>query len=185
MPQQTPKNPVYRVADLPQNRVTRFDLRPDPETMTEIATSLGLIGLRKLSFKGELSAFGKSDWQLAAHLGASVVQPCVVTLDPVTTRIEADIERLFLAKMPEWSDEEEVEMPENENADTLGSEIDIGLVMQEALALYLPLYPRAEGAELGETVFTEPGKQAMTDQDARPFAGLAALRGKLGDESEN
>ena len=50
---------------------------------------------------------------------------------------------------------------------------------EEALSLAIPLYPRAEDATLGEAVFTEPGKQAMTDEDAKPFAGLASLRESL------
>jgi uncharacterized metal-binding protein YceD (DUF177 family) len=51
--------------------------------------------------------------------------------------------------------------------------------LAEALALALPLYPRAPGAELGEAAFTEPGKPVLRDEDARPFAGLAHLRDKL------
>ena len=35
------------------------------------------------------------------------------------------------------------------------------------------------GAELGEAVYTAPGQIPMSDEDARPFAGLAALRDKL------
>ncbi|MGB1722615.1 MAG: DUF177 domain-containing protein, partial [Paracoccaceae bacterium] len=42
--------------------------------------------------------------------------------------------------------------------------------------------PRAHGADLGEAVFTEPGKAAMRDEDTRPFAGLAALREQLEDK---
>ncbi len=51
--------------------------------------------------------------------------------------------------------------------------------MFEALTLALPLYPRADGADLGEPVFTEPGKRPLTDEDARPFAGLKDLRDRL------
>ena len=42
------------------------------------------------------------------------------------------------------------------------------------------LYRR--GAELGEAVYAEDGVQPMRDEDTRPFAGLAALRGQLKDE---
>ena len=182
MPGKSDTPTVFRVADLPQNRATAFELRPDAAALQAIAADLGLLGLRKLLFKGTLSASGSADWVLQAHLGATVIQPCVLTLDPVTTRIEADVERHFLADMPELGDEEEVEMPEDENAEPLRAIIDVSSIMAESLALNLPLYPRAEGAALDETVFTEPGKHAMTDEDARPFAGLAALRDKLSDE---
>ena len=48
-----------------------------------------------------------------------------------------------------------------------------------ALALALPLYPRAPGAELGQAVFAEPGTAPLKDEDLRPFAGLAGLKAKL------
>ncbi len=175
----------FRVSDLPQNRTTRFELRPDNASLDALAKDLNLLGLRKLSLVGEISASGRTDWTLRARLGATVVQPCVVTLDRVTTRIDTDIIRHFLADMPELGEDEEVEMPEDENAEQLGPEIDIASVMTEALALHLPLYPRAPGAALSETAYTEPGKTAMTDEDARPFAGLAALRDKLGEKDKN
>ena len=184
MPARSRPISCFRVADLPQNRPTRFELRPDPTWLDGLTNELGLLGLRKVSLVGDITARGKTDWTLHARLGATVVQPCVVTLAPVTTRIDTDIVRHFMATMPELGDEEEIEMPEDENAEQLGAQIDVALVMTEALALHLPLYPRAKGAEIFKTAFTEPGIQAMTDEDARPFAGLAALRDKLGDKDE-
>ena len=185
MTTQTETLAPFRVADLPQNRVIRFDIAPGPTQLEAIAADLGLLGLRKLRFQGELRASGRTDWNLKAHLGATVDQACVVTLDPVRTRIEADVERLFLKTLdlPEEIDGE-VEMPEDDTIEELGTEIDIEQIMSEALALNLPLYPRKEDAELGEAVFTEAGKDAMRDEDARPFAGLAALRDKLGGSDE-
>lgn len=168
------------VAELAQNRPTRFVLAPGEAEMAQIARDLKIDGLRKLSFEGALAPDGRHDWRLEAHLGATVVQPCVLTLAPVTTRIEEDVTRRFLRELPdEAGEDEEVEMPEDETIDALRPEIDLTSVMTEALALALPLYPRAEGAALDEANFTEPGKAAMTDEDARPFAGLKALRDKL------
>ncbi len=185
MTTQTETLAPLRVADLPQNRITRFDILPGPARLDEIAADLGLLGLRKLRFQGDLRASGRSDWRLSAHLGATVEQACVVTLDAVRTRIETDITRLFLKtfELPEEIDGE-AEMPEDDTIEPLGTEIDIDQIMREALALHLPLYPRREDAELGEAVFTEPGKEAMRDEDARPFAGLAALRDKLGKDGK-
>ena len=173
---------ALRVAELPQNAPTLFELTPDAEARAALAEDLGLSALRKLRFAGRITAQGKRDWLLEGELGATVVQPCVVTLEPVTTRIDTPVRRLFLAELPEDAapeDAAEVELPEDENIEALGSWIDPGAVMAEALALALPLYPRAEGADLGEAVFTEPGKAPMRDEDTRPFAGLAGLRDAL------
>lgn len=167
-----------RVADLPQNTATSFELRPEKDELENIKQDLGLLGLRKLSFAGQVRADGKRDWVLTGTLGATVIQPCVVTLEPVTTRIDMPVSRLYVA---DWSDpdEPEYEIPEGDETEPLGAEIDPEIVMIEALSLALPQYPRKDGAELGQADYTEPGKQAMTDEDAKPFAGLAELRDAL------
>ena len=175
-----------RVTDLPENRATRFALVPDGTQMDAIARELSLDGLRKLRFEGQITSEGKSDWRLEARLGATVTQPCVVTLTPVTTRIEDSVTRRFLAQMPDDIDpdgDDEIEMPEDETIDKLGSHIDLDAVMIEALALGLPMYPRSEGAHLNQAQFTEPGKAPTRDEDARPFAGLKALRDSLDKDS--
>ncbi|WP_299424639.1 DUF177 domain-containing protein [uncultured Shimia sp.] len=176
---------TFRVADLRQNRPTGFDLRPNAKELGALADALGLTTLRKVVFTGEIRAYGKNDWELVGALGATVVQPCVVTLEPVTTRIDEKIERRFLAQMPELpDDDEEIEMPEDENSEPLETHIDVEAILHEALALNIPQFPRADGAELQEAVFTEAGKKAMTDEDVRPFAGLAALRDQLGSKED-
>ncbi|TDE40401.1 YceD family protein [Antarcticimicrobium sediminis] len=169
---------ALRVAELPQNTPTLFELAPDAPARALLAQELGLIALRKLRFSGEISAYGKHDWQLKGKLGATVVQPCVVTLEPVTTRIDTEIHRLFLTELPE-DEAPDVEMPEDDNSEKLGAWIDPAAVMAEALALALPLYPRKQDVELGEAIFTEPGKAPMRDKDTRPFAGLSGLRDAL------
>ncbi|WP_170414043.1 YceD family protein [Ruegeria atlantica] len=171
-------NTSLRVADLPQNAPTPFDLRPDNKGLEAIKTDLGLLGLRKLSFVGDVRAQGKRDWILSGKLGATVIQPCVVTLEPVTTRIDVPVSRVYMA---DWQDpdEPEFEIPEGDETEPLGAEIDPASVMVEALSLALPQYPRKDGAELEQADYTEPGKQTMTDEDAKPFAGLANLRDAL------
>ncbi|MDU9003808.1 YceD family protein [Sedimentitalea todarodis] len=177
-----PDKTALRVADLPQNAPTAFELRPGPDTQKALADELGLSGLRKLRFAGQVSAQGRRDWELTGKLGATVVQPCVVTLEPVTTRIDVDVRRFYAADLPDIADEE-VEMPEDDNVERLGSVIDPGAVMAEALTLALPLYPRKDGVEPEKSSFAGKGIKPMTDDDARPFAGLAQLRDTLKKDS--
>lgn len=179
---QTPqKQSVLRVSDLSIKRPVAFDLAPSKAEMSAIAQELDLSGLRKLRFRGTLKAEGREDWVLHADLGATVVQPCVITLDPVTSRIDEKITRRFSSEPqePEVAPGDEVEMPEDDTIEPLGAEIDLNRVMIEALALSLPDYPRAEGAELGEITVAEDGIKPLEDEDMKPFAGLAALRDKM------
>lgn len=175
------QNDVIRLADLPSRKPTRFSLVPEPDELTAIAEDLGLLGLRKLRFAGSLTPRGRQDWVLQADLGATVVQPCVTTLEPVTTRLEESVERNYLADFTA-PEEAEAEMPEDDTAEPLPATLDLAEIMREALALALPAFPRAQGVELGEQVFTEPGAEPLRDEDVKPFAGLADLRKRMEDD---
>lgn len=172
---------VLRVADLPQRREVTFEVAPQAETCKALAADLGITDLRKFRLRGRLSPSGKKDWHLEAQLGATVVQPCVVTLAPVTTRIEEPVARIFLAD-PAPEPEGETEMPEDDGTEALGDIIDLWIIAQEALALALPAYPRADGAEMGAAQFAGPGITPLSDDAVKPFSGLAALRDKLKDQ---
>lgn len=178
MSKDQPQPTALRVADLPQNRATAFHLRPNDAEKAAIAAALGIPGIRKLEFKGSLSAQGKSDWRLEAQLGATAEQTCVVTLEPVVTRIDQTVRRSFVADFAADL-AEEVEMPEDDSVEALEAEIDLSRVMTEALALALPDYPRRDDASLDQSEFSEPGVTPMTDADTKPFAGLAQLKDKL------
>lgn len=165
----------------------RHSLRPDAQALERLCAALGLLALRKVELRVELTPEGRRDWRLEGQLGATVVQPCVVSLAPVTTRIEEPVTRLYVAGPdPHAQDEGEIELSgEDIDSEPLAGGIDLGAVLSEALALALPLYPHAEGAELGEARFAAPGQAPMSDEAARPFAGLAALRDRLADEGDD
>ncbi|MEY1555237.1 DUF177 domain-containing protein [Yoonia sp. R2331] len=175
---------ILRLADLTNRRATTFALVPSGDEMRAIAAHLDLRGLRKLRFAGEIAPLGDTDWTLTAQLGATVTQDCVVTLDAVNTRIDTPVTRTYAADLVE-PDAAEVEMPEDDTVEPLPATVDVAAVMIEALSLALPDFPRAEGANLGQAQFTEPGSTAMSDDDAKPFAGLAALRDSLADDAPN
>jgi len=179
-------NPSYarplRVADLAARSVVAFDLVLDPAELADLAADVGADALRKLRFRGTLAPKGRQDWILAADMGVTVVQPCVVTLAPVTTRIDEAVTRSFLADMPQPADAE-AKIPEDDTAEPLGPVIDPGLVLAEALTLALPLYPRASGVAFDDTIFTTEGAEALDDK-IRPFAALREkLAGKPGKDS--
>lgn len=178
MPDDMPQHTLLRVADLPQNRATPFLLKPDRAELDAIADELGILGIRKLVFKGALQAEGKTDWRLSAELGATVEQACVISLEPVTTRIDQPVSRSFVANLSADL-AEEIEMPEDDSQELLGPEIDLMRVMTEALALALPDYPRRDDATLGQREFSAPGVTPLKDEDTKPFAGLSQLKDKL------
>lgn len=160
-----------------------FRLEPEAAERERLAEALGIEALRKLRFEGVVTPDGDRDWRLDASLGATAVQSCVVTLAPVRTRVDIAVSRRYVADYVEPEDDE-VEMPEDDTVEPLRPEIDIAEVMAEALALALPDYPRAEGAEIEQSVFSAPGVDPMTDEAAKPLAGLARLRARMDGEED-
>lgn len=174
--------PVLRLRGLAE---FPFDLSPTPEEREALARLMGAQAVRKLRFQGRLVPAQDGAWRLAGELGATVVQACVVTLEPVTTRIDAPVRRLFAPHATASAEIDlEAEDDDDDEAEPLGEAIDLGLVAIEALALALPDYPRAEDAELGALARSAPpGAEPIAEGELRPFAALAALRARTPDGS--
>jgi uncharacterized metal-binding protein YceD (DUF177 family) len=158
-------------------KVMRFNFTPSAPERAAMAEALDLIDLPEFSYKGELTPAGRADVVLHADLTALVVQPCSISLAPVRSRLTDTTERRYIQDYKE-PDADEMEISE-EDIEALPEVIDIAAVALEALALALPLYPRAKGAEFGEAAFAAPGETPIKSEDLRPFAGLAGLAEKL------
>lgn len=169
---------TLRIADLATRKPTPFGLEPAAADRAALAVALGIVDIRKLRFAGKIAPLGQRDWQLTAELGATVVQDCVVTLEPVTTRLDEVITRTYLADY-EAPDGSEIEMPEDDTVDPVPEVLDLASVMAEALSLALPAFPRASEVAFGQAVYAADGVAPMDDEAAKPFAGLGALRDQL------
>jgi uncharacterized metal-binding protein YceD (DUF177 family) len=173
-----PVSMPLRTASLGGRKPVRFDLRPDAAQRSALALLLGISAIPALRFRGDLRPLGRSDLVLEAHLDATVIQPCVISLAPVTTKIAAPVLRRYLRDYAQPA-EEEAEMPEDDSAEPLPDCIDPGAVMTEALALALPDYPRVPGAVYGGVAVAPPGAMPLGEADPKPFAGLADLSRRL------
>lgn len=165
---------LLRVAGLSGRKPTRFRFAPEASERARIAAELDLIGLPALVMSGEISPVGRGDFQLVAQLTARAIQACSITLAPVPAKLDEAVLRRYLATF-EYPVGDEVEIPEDDTTEPLPEVIDLRQVASEALALALPLYPRAEGAMLGARIYAPPGAEPLTDDVIKPFAGLAGL----------
>ena len=93
-----------RLTELTTGRPTTFTLEPTAAERKAVAQALGIVALKKLKFEGTLTPQGRTDWALQAKLGATVVQECVVSLDPVTTRIDEQVNRDYMKEIPDTSE---------------------------------------------------------------------------------
>ena len=174
----TPRPVRFRTGTLSPRKPTRFSYRPSPEERATLAAELGLIALHALDLTGEIRPVGRDEFQLDARLVARADQPCGITLAPVPALIDDTVRRRYIAGL-ETPDGDEVEMPEDDTTEPMPEEIDLAEVAAEALALALPLYPRAPGAEFAETPHAAAGVTPIRDADLKPFAGLKGLAEQL------
>ncbi len=171
-------------------RVVDREISATPQERAALARRFRLVGfdlLRATATIGPVDGPGdKTTGQEAAgllrlsgHLSAELSQACVVTLEPVTSRIEENFTQLYSLDLPAPRDAngdatggaEVVVDPETEAPpEPLGPEgLDLGEVVAQQLAMALDPYPRAPGATL-EAV---PGATAAA---GRGFAVLEALK---------
>ncbi|WP_392664445.1 YceD family protein [Amaricoccus sp. B4] len=183
----SPDNPefarVVELARLQDGGDFAFDISPEPAEAQAIARLMGAQALRKLRFQGRLSPLERKGWQLEGAFGATVIQTCVVTLEPVTTRIDQPVRRRYEPMTEPVATDIMLSAEDDEDVEPLRPTIDLGLVALETLALALPAYPRKDGAALGPQVFAEDGVTPLEDEDVKPFAALAALKDRLDNNS--
>ncbi|MGI9390923.1 MAG: YceD family protein [Boseongicola sp.] len=168
-----------RLAELTSK--TKFELLPNAQARRLLSEQFGISEIKKLRFSGSLSPDGKNDWRLDGILGATVVQQCVVTLAPVTTRIDETVVRSYLAEVPAPAESDEIEMPEDDTVEPIPETVDLTQIMEEALALALPPWPRAEGVEPVEMNVAAPGIAPLSSETSNPFSSLKSFRDRLSD----
>jgi uncharacterized metal-binding protein YceD (DUF177 family) len=168
----------FRTGGLSPRKPTFFHYRPAADERAALAADLRLIALHELAFEGEIRAAGRDEVLLTGTLTAKVDQACVVTLAPVHARIAEPVRRRYVAGLAD-PDGDEVEIPDDDALEPMPDVIDLAEIAGETLALALPPYPRAPGAEFGQALHADEGIQPLSDADLKPFAGLAGLAGRL------
>lgn len=166
-----------RHAELASRKPTHFDIAPDAEARARIAQWLDISSVKGLRLKGTMTPIGRTDWALKAAFTATIVQPCVVTLAPVTTKLTESVERHYVAGLAE-PDAAEMEMSEDTSTERLPPVIDLGAIALETLELAMPGYPRADGDVAMDTSKPEP----EFSDTKKPFAALSELLQKKPQE---
>lgn len=154
----------------------RLDIVASDTERGSIANRLGLLSLDRLEAHAVLS---RDDQKVRAtgRLKAMLEQACVATGDACPAHIDEPFELLFVPEPKGCRAEEEIELGEAD-LDTVfhdGSAIDLGGAVTDTLALALDPYPRSAGAD---AALKEAG--VLTEEEASPFAALAALKEKMG-----
>ena len=143
----------------------------------------------------EIRPWRKNGYRILGAIDAEVAQTCVVTLDPVVQVLHEEIDRTFLPQAEverlaqrhmEGLDEIVVDVETRDPPEGFsGTELDIGTLTAEQLALALDDYPRKPGVSF-ETAADEEttDDEADSEEKQSPFAALAghALAKKDADD---
>ena len=153
----------------------RIDLHADEAECAAVAERLGLLSLSRLEAHVSLDRDGEKI-RARGRIKAALEQPCVATGEPVPAMIDEAFDLSFVPAPDSGSADEEYEL-EGDELDTIfhdGMAIDLGGAIADTLSLALDPYPRSANAE---AALREAG--VMSEEEASPFAALAALKGKL------
>ncbi|MGH6706628.1 MAG: YceD family protein [Sphingomicrobium sp.] len=153
----------------------RVDLIADANDCAAIAERLDLLSLDRLEAHAVLSREGQQV-RAQGRLKASLAQACVATGEPVPEHVDEAFNLTFVPAPGGTGPEEEVEL-ENGDLDTIfhdGAGIELGREIADTLALSIDPYPRSAEADVA---LREAG--VMSEEEAGPFAALAALKSKM------
>lgn len=157
----------------------RVDISATDAEREDIARRLGLVALDRLDGHAILSRDGERV-HVEGRLQAALGQSCVVTGEPVPAHVDEAFAVDVLPEPKVGQPEAEIELGADE-CDIMfhdGASVDLGAAVVDSLALALDPYPRSAGAE---AALKEAG--VISEEEAGPFAALAALRDKMGKQS--
>ena len=143
-----------------------------------IARLLDLVALDRLVFDYRLTLSSGHRLRMAGRLCASVVQTCVVSLDPVPSELNVPVDTEF------WPEGAFAALEKNAEVDPGASllewpepikdgTIDLGKVVYETLATTLDPYPKKAGASFE---WSEGPPAEATSRVSGPFAALERLK---------
>jgi len=165
------------VAGLRRDGETPLRIAAEPGELVQLARYLDVDRIDRLTLAGFISPAASGGWRVRGRLVAKLEQACVVSLAPVRSRHDAEIERLYLPADRFVSElEVRVSHDDQDAPDPFTDSIDPAQFAVESLALMIDPYPRSESAELKRHTFTAPGIAPLSDEASQPFADLAVLK---------
>lgn len=164
---------THKSVDIPAGGLEREREAVEGER-NAIAAELGLLGLAHLSARYRIVALAGNCYRLTGSLRGDVEQACIITLESVSSRVEAPFDVEFVPVLEARDSIEEESVLEGPDVEVLEhGDIPVGRIVFETLSAALDPYPRRPGAE-----FKWQDPHAAEPERSNPFAVLAKLREK-------
>jgi uncharacterized metal-binding protein YceD (DUF177 family) len=160
------------VAEIPDGGLHR-DLQASEADRAAVASLAGLRDLPRLGASFELTPAGAGRIRVRGRVSAQAGQTCVVTLEPMTSEIDEEVDVIFSDEPQPVAaaepDEDEEALADDPPEPIVNGAIDLGALATEFLMLGLDPYPRKDGAVFEPVI-------APVDPADHPFAALKALK---------
>jgi len=153
------------VEDIPDTGL-HMEIEAPAATRATVAELAAVRALPRLSAVFDLTRQGAGA-HVSGRVSALVGQTCVVSLEPIESKLDEAIDVTFSPSADAVSTDDE-EPPEP----LVGGRFDLGALATEFLLLAIDPYPRKEGVEFAPPKVEEGGEH--------PFAALATLKKSLG-----
>lgn len=161
-----------RIAATPSHY--KFDA--EPAERAALADRFGLVSLDRFHASFSVRRLRKDLIRVKGHISASLVQACVVTLEPIPAEIAEDVELDFSEAEADPAEEMDLDAEAADGPEPLsGGMIDLGEVAAEQLGLAIDPYPRKPGAEIPTEWTADPAAAPEPVAKVNPFAALGKL----------
>jgi len=177
MPTKPEFSRLVRLEEIAASGGLTEEIRASAEECARLAARFGLLKLENLKAEVTLRMVAGAAVLVTGRLEAQVSQACVVTLEPVASKVVSQFAVRYISSgLAEGVPEEELDLDfaEEDVEPLAGDTIDIGEVVAQYLALALDPYPRKAGAE-----YAAGGKDGVAEVESKelnPFAILKNLK---------
>jgi uncharacterized metal-binding protein YceD (DUF177 family) len=155
---------------------SHFKFDADPAERAALADRFGLISLDRFQASFSLRRLRKDLIRVKGHISATLIQACVVTLEPVPAEIAEELELDFSESLDQPGTEMDLDAEAADGPEPLsGGMIDLGEVAAEQLGLAIDPYPRKPGAEIPAQWAGDPDAAPAPGPKVNPFSELEKL----------
>lgn len=166
---------LVKVGHVSANPV-QVHVEADDRELKALAELWKVEAVNRLSAELQINRWKKDGIRIRGNVNGEVVQACVVTLEPVVSKIEQDIDQIFVpegSKLARIVTDEAGEMVLDPDGPDLpetfvGDTIDAGALVAEFAALDIDPYPKKPGAEFAGHIESSEAD----DKRPSPFAVL-------------
>lgn len=153
------------VETLPVKGPYRGTLVMTAAELTALAERFGFTAVASLDVRLEIARVGPDAWDVKGRLQAQIVQPCIVTGDPVPETVDFAIEERYVRAADE---DDEIVVGLEDSEPLVDGCIEVGEMVAQSLALAANAWPRTADA---------PDEfKAGNVEEAHPFASLGSLK---------